>query len=285
MTGTGLLVTKWSNWGKRRLYVNTVDDRRVGWLDLDTGERTLELCELKLDFDAALQEAASHEEAVGYSPRRTVGEPVLDLAERRPGEHLEAQIAAAAKEGRDHKPAHPGFPGRRAYSAMELGVLGERAVAEELEQLVRLDPRWGFLNSIPLGTHKADIDHLVVGPGGVFTLNAKHHHGGDVWVGGDALKLNHSQSKRSWKDYAEKSRAEAARASQLLAAAVGREVAVAGLVVLVGVAKLTIKAQPIDVRILQESELVDYLRFQPAWLGEDAIAHILTAARLEATWK
>ncbi|MGB4916459.1 MAG: nuclease-related domain-containing protein [Propionicimonas sp.] len=239
MTETGLVVVKWSKWGKHRLYVSTVDERTVGWLDLDTGEPTLDMPELKPDFEAAVQEAAAIEDAVGYSPRRTIADPVPDLADRRPGEHLEAQIAAAVDAGRELKPAHPDFQGKRAYSAMELGVLGERAVAQELVRLVDLDPRWAFLISIQLGTRNADIDHLVVAPGGVFSLNAKHHHGSDVWVGGDAFKLNHSQSKRSWTHYAEKSRSEAARASELLSAAVGSAVAVAGLVVLVGVAKLT----------------------------------------------
>lgn len=285
MTGSGLVVVKWSNWGKHRLYVNTADERRVGWLDLDTGEPTIEMPELKRDFEAALHEAASLEEQVGEAPRRTISDPVTDLADRRPGEHLEAQIAAAAESGQELRPAHPDFQGKHAYSAMELGVLGERAVAEELDRLVILDQRWAFLNSIPLGTHRADIDHLVVGPGGVFTLNAKHHHGSDVWVGGDAFKLNHGQSKRSWKNYAEKSRREAARASELLSAAVGCGVAVAGLVVLVGVSKLTVKAQPPDVRILEQSELVDHLLRQPASLGEQSTARVLKAARLESTWK
>lgn len=285
MTGTGLVVVRWSNWGKHRLYVNTVDDRRVGWLDLDSGEPTLEMRELKPDFETALQEASALEESVGCAPRRTIAEPVLDLAARRPGEHLEAQIAATVDSGRALKAAQPNFEGKRAYSAMELGVLGERAVAEELKRLVSRDPRWAFLNSIPIGTHKADIDHLVVGPGGVFTLNSKHHHGSDVWVGGDAFKLNHSQSKGSWKNYVEKSRSEAARASELLSTAVGCDIAVAGLVVLVGVVKLTIKAQPMDVRILDESELVDYLMSQPASLGEDSTARILNSARLASTWR
>ena len=128
MTETGLIVVKWSKWGKHRLYVNTADDRTVGWLDVDSGEPTLDMPELKPDFEAALQEARAIEETVGYVPRRTIADPVLDLAFRRPGEHLEQQIAAASEAGRELKPAQPDFPGRRAYSAMELGVLGERAV-------------------------------------------------------------------------------------------------------------------------------------------------------------
>ena len=175
-----MIVVKWSRWDKHRLYVNTSDERTVGWLDLDTGERRLEEPSLASAFEAALREAESRDERGGYAPRRTLPDPALDLAHRRPGEHLEAHIAASLEAGRELKPAVPGFEGRRAYSSWELGVEGEQMVAEELERLVALDPRWGFLNSIPVGTHGADIDHLVVGPGGVFTINAKHHHGGEV---------------------------------------------------------------------------------------------------------
>lgn len=280
MTETGLIVVKWSKWGKHRLYVNTADDRTVGWLDVDSGEPTLDMPELKPDFEAALQEARAIEETVGYVPRRTIADPVLDLAFRRPGEHLEQQIAAASEAGRELKPAQPDFPGRRAYSAMELGVLGERAVADELNQLVGLDPRWAFVNSIPVGTHNADIDHLVVGPGGVFTVNSKHHHDGHVWVGEDALMVNHV-----WQHYVRESRSEAERASSLLSSACGIEVKATGLVVFVGLANLTIKAQPVDVEVLDQTELVGFLRDQPQSLDDGSADLVLRSARLSCTWR
>ena len=280
MTGSGLVVVKWSNWGMHRLYVNTADERRVGWLDLDTGEPTIEMPELKRDFEAALHEAASLEEQVGEAPRRIISDPVTDLADRRPGEHLEVQIAAAAESGQELKPAHPDFQGKRAYSAMELGVLGERAVAEELDELVGLDPRWTFLNSIPVGTHRADIDHLVVGPGGVFTVNSKHHHDGHAWVGEDALMVNHV-----WQHYVRESRSEAERASSLLSSASGTGVTAKGLVVFVGLARLTVKAQPTDVHVLEQSELINFMVNQPPRLDDRTADIVLRSARLSCTWK
>ena len=38
--------TRWTPYGKDRLYVTTEDGQRVGWLDLLTGESTLEVPEL-----------------------------------------------------------------------------------------------------------------------------------------------------------------------------------------------------------------------------------------------
>ncbi len=280
MTESGLVVVKWSNWGKRRFYVNTLDDRPVGWLDRDSGERSLDLPELASEFEAAVEEAATLDDRVGSSPRRTFVEPAVDLSARRPGEHLEAHIAATVEAGRELKPAVTGFEGKRAYSSWELGVLGEQAVAQELARLVDLDPRWSFLNSIPVGTHKSDIDHLVIGPGGVFTINTKHHHGGTVWVAEGACNVNNS-----WQHYVENSRSEAERASSLLGAAAGIPVAVTGLVVLVGVVKLTVKAQPVDVQVLDQAELVTFLTNRPFMLDEDVADLVLNSARLGCTWR
>lgn len=62
---------------------------------------------------------------------------------------------------------------------------GRRATAERL-----VKHGWHVLHSIPLGTGKSDIDHLLIGPGGVFTINPKNHPGGKVWVGEHAFRVN-----------------------------------------------------------------------------------------------
>ena len=58
-----------------------------------------------------------------------------------------------------------------------LGALGERRVGKLLEQL---GPEWTVLHSVPVGSSTSDIDHIVIGPGGVFTINAKNHSGATV---------------------------------------------------------------------------------------------------------
>ncbi|WP_308020072.1 nuclease-related domain-containing protein [Streptomyces sp. SP2-10] len=50
-----------------------------------------------------------------------------------------------------------------------------------------------------------DIDHLLIVPGGVFSINTKHHHKRVVWVGDDSVKVDHGKPA----PYARKSRAEA----------------------------------------------------------------------------
>lgn len=44
-------------------------------------------------------------------------------------------------------------------------------------------PHREILHSIPVGTGRGDIDHVVIGPPGVFTINTKHHPGRRLDVG------------------------------------------------------------------------------------------------------
>lgn len=54
------------------------------------------------------------------------------------------------------------------------GTVEEIAVRKLLDQLV---PPWTVQHAIPVGSHGTDIDHVPIGPGGMFTLNAKNHSG------------------------------------------------------------------------------------------------------------
>jgi hypothetical protein len=274
MSDQSLVVVPLSNWGKHRLYVNTADGQQVGWVDLDTGERSLVILELAFEFEAAIQSHDADED--DYQPRRGVlasaehtrttgahivqrfGSAPVGLSGNRPGEQLEAQIAAALEAGQQPAPASPGFPGKRAYSGWEPEVQGEHTLAEELEDLVALDPRWACINSIPVGTNGSVIDHLVVGPGGVFTINAEHHNGG---------------------------RDEAERAARLLSATARTAITVRGLIVPEGDAEHTAKQQSVDVQVVEVTELVDFLIDQPTVLDAYSIALVLTCARLSSTWR
>jgi hypothetical protein len=48
----------------------------------------------------------------------------------------------------------------------------------------RLGPEWAVLHAVPVGAGTSDIDHVLIGPAGVFTLNTKNHAGQPVWVAG-----------------------------------------------------------------------------------------------------
>lgn len=118
-----------------------------------------------------------------------------------------------------------------------IGADGEEAVAA---RLAKLPDTWRVLHAVPIGNRGSDIDHVVIGPGGVYTVNAKHHPHASVWVGGNTFMVNgHKQP------YVRNSRYEAARASRILTGLAGLPVFVTGVIAVIGAHEgLTIKSQP-----------------------------------------
>ena len=203
-----------------------------------------------------------------------------DLAANRPGEQLRSQIDLAHANGQRPTLLRRMFLGKAAYSSWELGSIGEERVAGKLAQLTAKDPRWSVVHSIPVGTRGSDIDHIVVGPGGVFTINSKHHDGANVWVRGDTVLIN-----GQYHPYVRNARHEAARAAQLLTAACGFPVDVQGLVVVVRAENWTVREQPADVRVVPRMQVSRYLRKRPEVLPHDQRLTIADAVRRESTWK
>ena len=68
----------------------------------------------------------------------------------------------------------------------------------------------------PVGKGDSDIDHVVIGPGGVFTINTKNHSGQKVWVAGRIFLVNGQKQP-----HLRNAGHEAQRASRLLSAAAG----------------------------------------------------------------
>lgn len=75
------------------------------------------------------------------------------------------------------------------------GALGEIAVGRIL---AGLGPEWLVLHAIQVGWGWADIDHVLVGPAGVFTLNTKNHAGQSIWVAGQTLMVSEKKLQVSW---------------------------------------------------------------------------------------
>jgi hypothetical protein len=80
----------------------------------------------------------------------------------------------------------------------------------------KLGDGWHWIHAVPVGENGSDIDHVVIGPAGVFTLNAKRHPGRKAWIAEWAVMVNGNKT-----DYLRNSRFEAARASTSLSSACG----------------------------------------------------------------
>ncbi|MFE4863052.1 nuclease-related domain-containing protein [Streptomyces sp. NPDC056670] len=160
----GLRVTPVHRHGQARLYVSLPDGRSVAWYDRDTGHVSLLLDDRGAEVLAALRPYVVGEPTVGPPPVPTPSElvrlslhPDDDLAPNRPGEAL---IGELERNGGAHR--FRAGPRRRELAAQQLAG----AALERLE-----GAGWRVLHSVPL-PGAARIDHLLVGPAGVFTLRS-----------------------------------------------------------------------------------------------------------------
>ena len=170
------------------------------------------------------------------SPPTQPVRPWLDLATNQAGAEAREQ-AQAARDAAPVKTVLARVLGVHTDErAWRIGADGEEKVAAQLAKAAKKDPRWRFLHAIPVGDRGSDIDHLIIGPGGVFTVNAKHHPKAKIWVGGNTFMVNGNRQP-----YIRNSRYEAARAAKLLTAACGFPVHVEGLIVTVNAADVVIK--------------------------------------------
>jgi len=156
------------------------------------------------------------------------------------------------------------------------GALGEIAVGG---LLALLGPGWTVLHSVPVGANGTDIDHVVIGRAGVFTLNTKSHVGQRVWVGGHGVLISGRRT-----NYVAKAAAEAARAERALTTASGLTVPVTPVIVLVSPGERTVRA-PAErgVAIVADTELLALLGGGPVF-SEQQVDRIVAAAVVPATW-
>lgn len=194
-----------------------------------------------------------------------------------------ATVIAACLQAQADIPARSGFArtfGRTPLSADSrpwyLGALGELRVAA---LLARLGPDWTVLHSVPIGERGSDIDHVVVGPAGVFTINTKFHEDARVWVGSRRLMVNGQKT-----DYLRNSRYETQRVSRLLSMAIAESVDVHAVIVLVGARSITIREQPTDVAVLRDNELVRWLKRRPVTLNDDDRNRVASTLSRRETW-
>ncbi|WP_347176856.1 nuclease-related domain-containing protein [Parafrankia sp. EAN1pec] len=160
------------------------------------------------------------------------------------------------------------------------GLVGEETVGAELERLPSRG--WRVLHSIPL-PRDVDIDHLLIGPGGVFTFNTKYHVGARIWVGDQAVKMG-SQAY----PYVRKARAEAERASAVLSRVCGFPVRVEGVLAFVEPAKLSEApsrhdVHAIRVHAIRHDQIAAFGDYPTVWQPAH-VERIYAAARDRRNW-
>ncbi|KPI29744.1 NERD domain protein [Actinobacteria bacterium OV320] len=280
-----LKVTRWKRYGHDRWYANLPDGAAVGWADVRTGDITVLVDEYRDDVIAVLthhlrnnpepvlSQGAPEAEARPMLPPLT---PADDLSTNRPGESLR-DLLDKSGPGLIERVISQLLRRPTEWDSWRKGLAGERRVGAELNRLARHG--WRVLHSIPLAD-KVDVDHLLVGPGGVFSINTKHHHDKAVWVGDDAVKVNRGKPA----PYARKSRAEAKRVARVLERYCGFPVPVEPVLVFVGVTDLKVVATQLSVRVYQERQVAALAPLSGVLTAEQ-VEHVYSVARHRQAWR
>lgn len=180
----------------------------------------------------------------------------------------------------------------KTFLARALGVktderawrIGADAEEEVAARLTKLGDRWKILHAVPVGENGSDIDHVFIGPGGVFTINTKHHPDASIWVGGNTFMVNGTRTH-----YVRNSRFEARRTATFLTAALGgTPVFTTGLIAVMGArGGFTIKDQPPDgdVIVKTRKDVAKWLAKRPEVLTDEQVEMIYAVARRSDTWR
>jgi hypothetical protein len=143
--------------------------------------------------------------------------------------------------------------------------------------LGRLPTGWQVFNDVPVGEAGTSVDHLVIGPGGVFTIKTKILSG-KIWLGPQSVLHNRRRT-----DFLPRASAEAQQASEFLSAAVGRPVEVRGALAILA-DDWTIRQRPVGVYVDATRGVRDWVLRQPATLRPQEVAELSAAASRPATW-
>ncbi|MBX3086912.1 MAG: NERD domain-containing protein [Cryobacterium sp.] len=157
-----------------------------------------------------------------------------------------------------------------------ISALGEVAIADTLASL---GEDCYSRHSIPIGKSDSEIDHLLVGPMGVFTISVQPLAGKSLWVG-DVTVIVDGERVPFIRDC----EFEAVRATQLLSDAVGERVDVTPCLVVVDPRNVTVARPPKKVAVLTPRELRPWLSSLKSEISESRLKAIRAAAESDSTW-
>lgn len=311
----GVVLTPWKKYGHDRVYLATPGGTKLGFLNNANGELVLEdeawrpAVEQALGLTRAtsvppcvfpevtVPEVTVPEVTVPEAPA-TAAPPTVpaaslpeqleaqwqDLALNRPGQAVRAEAEALLAQMKDRSRARTflarAVDAKTDERAFRVGADGEEAVGPRLERLVKRG--WHVLHSIPVGQRGSDIDHLLIGPGGLYTINTKNHPGKTIWVGEHAIKVNGYTQP-----YLRNSRYEAHRVRKAMLRELGEELPVRPVLVLLTgtlIPQVTIKKMPEDVLVLDRMDIPGAFKRAPQRLTPDVVQRVYEVARRSTTW-
>jgi hypothetical protein len=198
-----LVVQRWQRNGQHRLYVRDTDTRaQLGYYDVRTGRLTVKDDSRSYEIVNVLRPflSGSVPEGLQHLMPQYPATPEEILAETEAYETFSASAARPRQRG-VHRPSWP------------RGTKGERVVGRRLARLGR--DGWDVLSAV--SEHGGDeVEHLVVGPPGVFTVSTLYHRGARIRVGGQVVWVDDAI-----REYLRNARIEAAKIARRLSEALG----------------------------------------------------------------
>jgi hypothetical protein len=138
---------------------------------------------------------------------------------------------------------------------------------------------WHVVSDVPMGDTGIDLDHVVIGPGGLYVIHVECHPGSAIHVDGENVVVDGQRHR-----YVRHSRYEASRASALLTTALGYPVAASGVVVFAGQRLLGLRRLPGDVHVTGRVGLARWLTSRPTLLSPYVVELLFTASAHSVTW-
>ncbi|MBD7919769.1 NERD domain-containing protein [Cellulomonas sp. Sa3CUA2] len=248
-----LTVRRWRRYGADRLYVTHETGARVGSVDLQSGE---------VVADDPVLEARVRRAAQAYL-RSDVPELVLPVTselasiDALDGAGMEAWLGGAEDDRpRDER----GSP-----------------VGSRLDRLA--DDGWQAVHDVPLGRQGTVVEHLLVGPGGIFTVTERRHPDSHVRATSRTMHVDGRSVP-----YLRDARLEAARVQGLLQSAGCAGVAVHAVLVITGDLERDVQDPPQDILVIARHEVPNLFRRLPARLEPARVSAVAQVARRRTTW-
>lgn len=209
----------------------------------------------------------------------------VDLSLNTPGQAARAQANAQLERSRSKSrfwtAAARALDAKTDERAWRVGANGEEAAGARLDRLTQ--EGWRILHAVPIGDRGSDIDHILIGPGGVWAINTKNHPGKRIWVSPRQIRVDGQVVP-----YLRNSEFEANRVRKILTAHLGWEPFVkSALVLFTGslIPNVTIKEMPERVLILDRMDIPGVFRRSPRRLSEEQVTAVFEVARRSTTWK
>lgn len=240
-------VRRWSRYGADRLYVTDETGRRVGSIDLTNGEVIAESPVLEEGLRLAAQEFL----------RTDAEEITLSLS----------------------LPEVPRTPMVREGVQDGEVVPADVPVGERLDRLAA--DGWAVLHDVPLSRQGDAVQHLLIGPGGIYAITVHVHLGANVQVDRRSLYVNHRTVP-----YLRDARLQAHRIERVLGKASSTFVSVRAVVVVHtgALAAPRVTKMPEDALVLGRTDIPGVFRRLPRRLTDDDVAMLARVALRKDTW-